>query len=311
MTTPPTTLRIVHVGDLHFWRVPLNPACYLGKRFLGVGNLLVGGRARKFKQRKAPLLADRIASISPDYVIFSGDFSTTALPAEFALAARVMAPAVRAARLGAYAVPGNHDCYIRRELRARSFSASLGEDFQPVGEQRLVSLENGTALLLLNATTSNNLGSHGKIEKHHLDFIEKHREKLSAAKLILLTCHFPAEDPPGVLKHDRGPQLRNSEELLSSLKSLGRPVLWMHGHHHYRWLYGSPSVPQLTYLNAGAPLLQRKSPGPDLGFCELLIHDGMLESVTVHYAPDSSAGWKTHEAKLPGVGEYLDLQKLA
>lgn len=297
----------LHIGDLHFWSIPFNPLRMLNKRILGLGNLLIGGRARRFKLSYAPQLAQRLADLTPDAILFSGDFSTTALAAEFRAAAKVFNAALAHSDAEVYSVPGNHDCYIRRELGAATFARSLGERFNPECGHSLRYFAGGEiALFRINASASNRFGSHGHIVDGHIEFMkEKLGKACSRAKHIWFMCHFPAEDPPGVLKHDRGIQLRGAERLLALFAECSIPILWLHGHHHYRWVYGSPSVEGLTYLNAGAPLLRRVLPAPDLGFHQIHYEHGSL-TITTHRFHHKE--WQTKEVGLPGKGEYINLQ---
>lgn len=298
---------VAHVGDLHFWSFPANPLLLLNKRLAGVLNLLVG-RARKFRQDQAPLLVERLRLMNPDYLLFSGDFTTTSLPAEFDKARAAFHPLAASASIECHAVPGNHDCYIRAELGGVSFAKCLGREFLPETAQSLVQIPPSLALIRLNATTANGLGAYGKITAKHTDFIADSRERLASSfKLAILLCHFPPEDPPGVLRHDRGIQLKDAKPLLDLLASLPMPVLWLHGHHHHRWIYGSPTVRNLTYLNAGAPLMRWRGGEPDLGFHELR-WDGAKLSITTHYLASNPAEWRELDVKFPLPGEFIDLQ---
>ncbi len=306
MASTDARLRIAHIGDLHFWHVPLNPFLLLNKRLLGVGNLLVGGRARRFRQELAPSLSSKVAELRFNAVLFSGDFTTTSLATEFQSARNAFSKV--AAEAVTYSVPGNHDCYLPAELDAHTLKASLTESFHPESGISLTLLSPRLGLIQLNATTSNGIGSHGRITTQHIDFLEKQGNWLkSNFNQLILLCHFPAEDPPGVLKHDRGPQLRDADPFLRKLQALGLPVLWLHGHHHHRWIYGSPTVPGLIYLNAGAPLMRRKGRDPDLGFHEIAWHAESL-SVKTHFLSTVSDGWSLRDVPTPAAGEYLDLQ---
>ena len=301
-------LRALHVGDLHFWRIPLNPFMYFNKRLLGVGNLVIGGRSRKFRQEMAPRLVDRLIELAPDVLLFSGDFSSTSVPSEFEAARMFLEPVIREARLGAHSVPGNHDCYFRSEMGARSFAEKLGHEFRPVRDVAFQLLENEVALVQVNATTLNGLGSHGEITDNHAkqirQFLEDHREQ---TKAVWFLCHFPGEDPPAVEMRDRGPQLRGTEKLFDEFRSIAVPILWLHGHHHHRWVYGSPTLENLIYLNAGAPFLKREGRPPDLGFHEIIYDEGKTR-VYSHRFSLQTQSWIDRQVLWPDPKEYVDLQ---
>jgi len=301
-------MRILHIGDLHFWSVPFNPLKFLNKRTLGVGNLILGGRYRRFRQEKHPSLVQRLADISPDLFLFSGDFSTTALKSEFMKAATALHPAVIGK--SAFAVPGNHDSYIRAELRAQTMKTALEPAINVVGEHgRIIKTTPETLILAINATASNGLmGSHGLITQSHLQIAQEMEAHCSnpSVRQVLILCHFPPETPARLLKHQRGLQLHNAKPLLEIISRLRKPTLWLHGHDHYRWIYGSPTVPTLHYLNAGAPMMRMWGKPPDLGFHEINIEAG-ITSLTTH--SHDGEKWNRRPVIYPAAGEYLDLQK--
>ncbi|MCC7392540.1 metallophosphoesterase [Candidatus Sumerlaeota bacterium] len=301
-------IKFAHIGDLHFWHVPLNPFLLFSKRLLGVGNLLVGGRARRFRKELAPLLAAKLKTLDVLAHLFSGDFSTTSLPHEFEQASHQFSGFPDHVKF--YAVPGNHDCYIPSELSGRAFTQGLTQRFNPETAISLTVLSPQIGLLRINATTSNGLAAHGRITPQHLAFLAQHRERIvrDFGHLIVL-CHFPPEDPPGVLKHDRGPQLLSVKPLLEFIAGLPLPVLWLHGHHHYRWLFGSPTVANLTYVNGGAPLMRFAGGAPDLGFHEIEFTEN-IPIIRTHYRDAHREDWKSVETDLPKSGKFTDLQKL-
>jgi hypothetical protein len=304
------TLRALHIGDLHFWTFPLNPLAYLGKRFLGVGNLALR-RARLFHKDLAPTLVARAAELAPDRMLLSGDFSTTALPAEFAMAHDALSPLVARGDGRALAVPGNHDRYDRRSIRARTMEATLG-GLVPGGTfPWLVELGDGVVAAGIDPTVSNGMGSHGRVPRAQVEELARRLAALpSAPSELWMVCHFPAEDPPGVLKHDRGIQLFDADILVDFLVSTGLPVRFLHGHHHYRWVYRSKATPTITYLNAGAPLMARPGPKPDLGFHEL-VRDGGETFLRMHTWDAATGAWDASSIPWPGPGGYVDLQKPA
>lgn len=301
--------RALHIGDLHFWRVPLNPFKYWGKRVMGVGNLIVGGRAKNFHQRLAPKLAERLLEIETDTILFSGDFSTTSLSSEFKAAMRTFEPVIEKTRSkSAYVVPGNHDCYTTLDLGADNFAKVLRAPFRAVKGTEFEILNGEIGLLALNATTSNGLNCFGKIVESHLSFVKENvLPRIGEIKTLWILCHFPAEEPPGVLSRDRGDQLRGSANLLDLLKEIPVPMFWLHGHHHYRWAFGSPKIKNLTWINAGAPMLSRKGNPPDLGFHELVFQGGTTHLYS-HRHDAASNQWHHRAVRLPEPEEYVNLQ---
>lgn len=310
------TFRAIHVGDLHFWSYTLDPRLLLGKRLLGLGNLALK-RARAFEKARGRELMERVAAFAPQRVLFSGDFSTTSLDAEFAAARRAMEvldPAT--VRI----VPGNHDRYTRAELRpgrgtcvrfARSFPFHAARDsrenvpawpwVEHAGE--------GLWIAGIDPTTSNGMGCFGRLKHSTMDFLRAWRAADGGqVRELWIACHFPAEDLPGILHRDRGEELRGHGPLLEWIESLGVPVFFLHGHHHRRWVLRSRRAENLVYVNAGAPLMRRRDElSADLGFMEL-VRDGEGSTRLRVHAMDEK-GWTAEDVELPSPGAYADLQR--
>ncbi len=301
------SVNAVHVGDWHFWQFPRNPLTLAGKRLLGVGNLALR-RARAFRKDRAPLLVDRLVALEPDWALFSGDFTTTSLESEFREARQIIAPLDAKMPGRIRAVPGNHDRYTRRDLREKTCDRFLDDwaskERWPYAEK----IADGLWVLGIDPTTSNGMSCFGRLTDETMEALTKWRNAHAhEIREVWVLCHFPPEEPANGPHHDRGPQLRGGDRLVEFLGGLGVRVFYLHGHHHYRWAYGSPTAPNLTYLNAGAPLMRRKAPEPDLGFLQLL-RENETTAVRVHTCDVASNTWSVKEVTLPGLGELVVLQ---
>lgn len=303
-------LNAVHVGDLHFWSFSRNPLAYVGKRTLGIGNLALR-RARAFRKEHAPQLVARLEELNPDWLLLSGDFTTTSLPAEFAQALDALAPLLRTVGERTVAVPGNHDRYTRRDIRRATFEAHAGPLAPRGGWPHFRDLGGGLWVVALDATTSNGVGSHGRFTAAHAEALDRWwEEKGDAVRELWLLCHFPAEEPKALIAHDRGPQLLGAERLVRFLERTGVPVLHLHGHHHHRWLYRGAAAPNVLYCNAGAPLLVRgRAAAPDLGFLQLVGNEGAT-AIRCHRRPPGHDSWIAEDVPAPQeAGEWIDLQR--
>lgn len=79
-------MRLLLLGDLHFFQLGVWPYQLLSKRLLGQTNLWFN-RRRHFRLSLWPAIRDRVRALAPDGLLCSGDFTTTALPGEFRQAA--------------------------------------------------------------------------------------------------------------------------------------------------------------------------------------------------------------------------------
>jgi 3',5'-cyclic AMP phosphodiesterase CpdA len=300
--------RALHIGDLHFWRVPANPMHYWGKRLLGNANLVLR-RRHQFRLELAAPLVERLNALKADWLLFSGDFTTTALATEFEMAAQALAPAAAQTPDRLLAVPGNHDRYTARALLDRSFERHLASLTADRGWPWFVPLDEDVWAIGIDGGTRNGLSCHGRLKPGDVAAMRAWWKALERRpRELVVICHFPAEDPGGKWTHNRGPQLLEAAALLEFLAECALPVWFLHGHHHHRWLYGSPTVPALVYLNAGAPLMRRTRNEPDLGFLELT-HRPAGSRVTVHWRLAEGA-WQQRPVNPPDMGQTIDLQDL-
>lgn len=306
------SFRALHVGDLHFWSLPHSPVQLLSKRLLGVANLVLK-RRRQFRQERAPDLVAGLLGRGADWALFSGDFTTTSLEPEFKSAGAALGPLLSALPHRVCAVPGNHDRYVAGELADGRYDAHFGGLRPGTGGDWPCAgfLGDGVALAGIDAVTwPGYLGSHGRVPAHAIDALDAWwRGARDTVRELWVLCHFPAEEPRELLPHDRGPQLHDAPRLLEWLAGVDRPVLFLHGHHHRRWVYRSPTLPHLVYLNAGAPLMRYRGRQPDLGFLELCHEPGPGTRVVLHTADVGTMQWSRGPVTIPaGAGAFTDLQ---
>jgi 3',5'-cyclic AMP phosphodiesterase CpdA len=250
--------RIVHISDLHFWRIPANPALWYGKRFLGLANLILR-RGRKFRLEGVPRLLQEIESDQPQHLIVSGDLSTTSLPVEFEDFTRAFAGWLKdPSRITI--LPGNHDRYTRSTVRDHVFDRTFGLHCDQGNFPFHKALAPGLHLVGFDPCQPNPISARGRVREEGVSRLASLLAQVqqSGAKALLFACHYPAEVPPMHRDHETGHELLEAELLVEALSSVSMPIYWLHGHIHYPWKYRSPELPQLTYLNPGAPLLRRE-----------------------------------------------------
>lgn len=246
--TPP--IRLIHVSDLHFSARPrlLRPAEWAGKRFTGWAMGTATGRFRRFRSART-LVGAAIADVlarRPDAVIFTGDATSLALPAEFAAAAaalRVDDPAMPPA----VAVPGNHDYYTRRAVRAGGFEAAFAA--WQVGERvgghvyPLARRVGHAWLVAVNSATPNRFpaDASGEVGAAQLDRLRELCAGLAPGPRLLVT-HYPLRTAAGELEKP-GRRLRDHAAALETAVACGVGV-WLHGHIHTGFVnFATAAVP--------------------------------------------------------------------
>ena len=117
-------MRILHLSDIHVWSLAFNPLRLLGKRSVGMLELLTG-RARRFRLERLESVMAYAAALDADHILITGDLTTTALPHEFDAAREALAPLLTVPERVTI-LPGNHDRYTRGAARAKAFEATFG-----------------------------------------------------------------------------------------------------------------------------------------------------------------------------------------
>jgi 3',5'-cyclic AMP phosphodiesterase CpdA len=119
-------VRIVHFSDLHFWSMPGTWRALLDKRAFGCLNHLLH-RRQQFQTGRMERAAARISSLSPDWIVCTGDLTATGSPAEFAAARSYLKPLRAMALRGFLYVPGNHDSYVRDAACRKALADTCGK----------------------------------------------------------------------------------------------------------------------------------------------------------------------------------------
>ncbi len=267
-------MRLLHISDLHFWHIPLNPLRLVGKRLFGVSNLILR-RARLFRMDRMPAVLDRVRAVNPDHILITGDLTTTALEEEFQAAHRAISALDREPS-SLTIIPGNHDRYTRRATRDRVFEKYFGRYTPPDGYPSLKWLEPGTAVLFLDACRPNRISARGTIASEH---VVKAQELLDGAssgiRRLLIACHYPAALPSGVVD-SRGHGLRGREHLIGFLARQA-PHLYCHGHIHRPWSFTPNDLPRTLCLNPGAAIKRNAALDEHASMLEIVLWDDSVE----------------------------------
>ncbi len=278
-------MRIVHLSDIHLWRLKIHPLDLLNKRSVGFVNLL-RGRARKFRLGRLGDVVRHALDLAPDHFLITGDLTTTALPAEFRDAREALAPLL-IDREKVTVLPGNHDRYTRESVRKRSFEAAFGAFAPRVEYPWLRPLDAETAILGLDPTRAH-LTATGFLPPSQLaearQLVENHRPRR-----LIVACHYPIEVPERYARAARQKRLVNVGILREWLATLG-PHLYCCGHVHAAWAFRPQSLPDQLCLNSGAPLLHDPSGFNFPGMMEI---DLQGDDVRATHHAWTGARWET------------------
>jgi 3',5'-cyclic AMP phosphodiesterase CpdA len=281
-------LRVIHFGDLHLWRFgwAMDP---WPKRALGLANLWLR-RGKRFPVSVAEALLARLGAETADYVLFSGDLSTTALPEEFAAGAAAFAPLHERWGERLICIPGNHDRYTPRATREQWFERYL--PYAPHEYPLSRDLNAQWTLVAFDCCVPRLVTSRGRLEGTQFAKLDA---LLAAARArgrqVIVMGHYPLAFPAGVkstLEHG----LDGREEILGLLKKHGVRV-YLHGHKHRRWRLEADGM---VHFNCGSAGMTGGTPERAPGYLKIeLAADGGAAATAC--VMDDVGPWREYEVK--------------
>jgi 3',5'-cyclic AMP phosphodiesterase CpdA len=278
-------LRIVHLSDIHIWRLWLNPGQLFSKRALGVVELLAG-RARRFRLERLAGVVERVQSLEPDHVLITGDLTTTALPSEFRGARQALAPLLTDPER-ATVLPGNHDRYSSGAVRSLRYEEFFGVFAPTPGFPWLRRLDEETAILGLDPTRSH-ITARGFLPPEQLERAKALvADPATRPRRLIVASHYPVLAPPAYMLELAMKRMTNFEVVRDWLAEIG-PHLYCCGHVHAAWAFFPMDLPDQLCLNAGAPLLRDPTGFRPPGFLEI---DLAGEAVSVIHHAWTGAEW--------------------
>lgn len=287
-------MRIALIGDIHYYRLFTAPWNLIGKRALGSTNLWLS-RRHHFIPEALPPVVERVVSLSPDLVLFSGDLTTTALRPEFRDVKETIAPILD--RFPTVIIPGNHDRYTFASARKRRIEEHF-PDHSPHEYPHGDSLTDAWRLLALDASIPQWIRSRGRCGQAQLERARLLLRDDPAEQNVLTMCHYPAMLPPDV-HGSSNHRLENAAQVRNLLEAAApKRVLYVHGHIHRPWIFHpeTESLKHVTFLNAGAPCHVSDWYPFGQGFWELHVPDRVDEPLSVaHHRPTTKDAWEIDE----------------
>ena len=265
---------LLHIADLHFWKITWNPLRQLNKRVLGNLNLILK-RSKQFDLALAPSSAEYAASTGLPTALFTGDFSTTSLEEEFEMALGF----VRQIQKGGFKVhllPGNHDVYTfwasANRLR-RIFAEYLPSGDYPLRQ----TLPGGTPLIVVPTVCPNFILSCGRITTQE---IERTKALLAECESpVIVAGHYPFLQKTSAYRMTYSRELRGADALREALGESGKRILYIAGHVH-RFSYTQDSrYENLQQLTTDGPFHHSRKQGTSGEFSEVHVYRDRFEVV--------------------------------
>jgi len=263
----------LHVADLHFWKVTVNPFRLLNKRLLGNANVWLR-RRHEFPMAEAERLIDGLESTGVRQLLLTGDFSSTSLDEEFAMG-RGFVDTLQRRGFSMHLMPGNHDVYTFESVRRRRFERHFQPFLPEGGYPALETLPGGTPLLLVPTVCPNLVSSRGRIT---LEQVAKAAEMLPRdAPSVVVAGHYPLLDETEGYALSPGRRLRNAAALRSALGMSGPRILYVAGHVHRFGYTRDPEYPNLLHLCTGAFFRRNEPEDIDGEFSRVRIFRGRFD----------------------------------
>ncbi len=263
-------LHIVHIADIHFWRIIWNPLCLLNKRFLGNLNVMLR-RHREFAVHRAENYARVITQTGAKFALFTGDFTSTSLDEEFAQA-REFVEQIQQQGLNVAVLPGNHDVYTFESRRHRRFENYFQGIAPESGYPTNLALANRFRLLLIPTAQPNILSARGQVPDEVLQWIQQEIKTLDTEP-VLVAAHYPILYETRAYHSAPSHRLAGAEKMRDILGKSGKQILYMCGHVHRFSLTQDPQYGNITHLSTGA-LFRMDSRQNTCGeFSEILVSD--------------------------------------
>ena len=277
-------MKVLHFGDIHFWKIGTDRDFFYPKRVLGSINLTIRRRF-KFPPSYAWAVAREVARQEADLVLFSGDFTTMSLNAEYQMAAEAFAPICEKFGDRLFAIPGNHDRYTPLSVRSNRletflpFAAGLSDGRLTRAEV----IDDRLAVVGFDCSHPCKVRSNGTMTDALVAELRGSlEEQQEAGRKVFLVGHYPYAYPPEVEASWEHKLL--DAERLTELVAEFKPAAYFHGHKHIRWHLRPPETPETPCLNCGAAGMKSSSRDKQAGFitAEFDDVDFTLKGLTAH-----------------------------
>lgn len=278
--------RAVLIGDIHCYQLWVAPWQLLGKRVLGQINLWKT-RRKRFKSQRLDDVVQKAMSLSPELLLLSGDFSTTAMPREFDEAISRLKPLTDSVNK-VLAVPGNHDRYTFTATRNQLARRYLGE-WMPGKFPSMQPIMDNWSVLMLDSSVPRVVSSRGALGQQQIDDTLRLLDATPDGHNLIMLCHYAIGNPPAFSRMKHNHQLAEQQSLIDILgrSSKRMNIIFAHGHVHYPWAW--PRDEGFFDLNSGSPTMSDPHFPHGQGFWELQLDDkDVTQTRLIHHVLEGS-----------------------
>lgn len=251
----------------------------MNKRFFG--NLGVAfNRRHDFIMERAEPFADAVAATGVSTVVLTGDFGSTSLDEEFALATRFV-NGLRGRGLTVHLVPGNHDVYTVESCRKRRFEQHFQEFIPECGFPARIELPGGTPLILVPTVCQRPFSARGRVTIETIQAVSKLLE--GCGPVAIVAAHYPVLHRTNGYDSNPFRRLDNADLLRNTLGKTGKRILYVAGHVHRSSFVRDSLFPNVQHLTTSAFFGSNPASGADGEFTEITVTNEAFSLVQHRY----------------------------
>jgi len=226
-------LKIAHISDIHFINITLNPKQFFSKRWVGNANALLS-RRKHFEPTLLLEFEETIKNLDIDYLIITGDFSSTSQYSEFEKCLAFFQK-IKQSNIKLLSIPGNHDQYTKKAFLEKRFykffenenSQEFDFELKKHGIEAKKIDEKWWYIGLDTAVATTLLSSRGLFSLELENNLKKLLTLIPKDESIILVNHYPFFDSLNIRR-----TLKRKDALVNVLKENKNIKLYLHGHTH-------------------------------------------------------------------------------
>jgi len=246
-------IRIAHLSDLHFAKPTFRLSQFFSKRWIGNFHCILR-RRKEFSSKLLDQLCETLRANEITHAILSGDFTTTSLKSEFALA-RSFVDKLERQGITCYTLPGNHDKYTKRSQKKRLYYKFFpNSDLMGKGLS-IHHLDDKLWLILLDTAFATSwIHATGLFSEYLEDELEKTLLSIPKSDKIIIANHFPFFQNDNPLH-----TLRRGEALQAVLERHPHVQIYLHGHTHRHTLCDLRKTGLPIVLDSGSAAYKKRA----------------------------------------------------
>lgn len=273
--------KILHISDLHFSSVTLNPLQIFSKRWIGNLNLFLF-RKKQIEPKLIDRFLEMVDQLTPDIILISGDFTSTALTIEYAIAKKFLLE-LKKRKIKIFAIPGNHDAYTKKAFKKKAFYHHFRGLLPFKGEFELDLEKDKIAafpltkehylVLIDTACYTPYFQANGQFDFEIEQNLQALLDLIPNSKKIFLCCHFP------FFEHESSHRvLLGAKKLKEMIQRYTNIEIYFHGHTHRGTICDLRGNELPIISEPGSLTLKNKS-----AFHEILLKEDLIEIKRYHF----------------------------